>query len=78
MEYQFSYRYHKGKDMGSSSRVRAKSLVSLLDGETRNSILEEMFNNIDELMNFDTYAKWCGCPEEMEQITPFYGVSLYP
>lgn len=70
MEYQFSYRDHKGKDQGSSSRLWVKSLVPL-DGETRNSILEEMFNNIAELMNFDTYDRWCSCPAAMEQITAF-------
>lgn len=73
MENRFSCR-DKGGDQGSSSGGRMESL----GGETRNSISEDMFNNIAELMNFDTYAGWCSGPETMEQIATTYGVPSCP
>ncbi|KAF5950408.1 hypothetical protein HYC85_012401 [Camellia sinensis] len=39
-----------------------------LDGGTRHSISEESFNNIAELVNFDTYAGWCCSPSTTDQL----------
>lgn len=43
----------KGKEMG---------FWTPLDGGVKSSASEDMFNNISELMNFDTYAGWCNGP----------------
>ncbi|XP_050371615.1 protein NLP9-like [Argentina anserina] len=70
MEYQFSTR-QENNDEGSSSSSKA----AVADDQVRNMISEDMFNNIAELMNFDTYAGWCSSPGTMEDQIP--GVS-YP
>ncbi|PRQ49386.1 putative transcription factor Nin-like family [Rosa chinensis] len=72
MEYQFSS--GEGKDQGSSSGAEVEGLVPL-----RNSISEDMFINIAEFMNFDSYAGWCSSPGTMEQIAAAYpSVSYAP
>ncbi|XP_021801287.1 protein NLP8-like isoform X1 [Prunus avium] len=75
MEYPFSPK-EKGSDHWASSRAQVENLGSL-DVGTRNSISEDMFNNISELMNFDTYAGWCS-PAAMDQISASFGVPSCP
>ncbi|XP_004289276.1 PREDICTED: protein NLP8-like [Fragaria vesca subsp. vesca] len=78
MEYQFSTRQGKDQGCSSSGGAAVEGLVGL-DGEARNVISEDIFNNIAELMNFDTYAGWCSSPGTMEQIGVSYpSVSYAP
>ncbi|KAF8393766.1 hypothetical protein HHK36_019964 [Tetracentron sinense] len=57
-----------------SSQAQMESLTSL-EGGMRNPILEDIFNNFSELMNFDTYAELCSSPSYMDQIPPSYEFS---
>lgn len=64
----------KGKGIGYSASF---------DGGMKNSASEDMFNNISELMNFDTYAGWCNSPSMTDPnlangLTPFVSVPYPP
>lgn len=65
MEYPFSSR-EKGTGYWASPKVQMEGVP--LDGGTRHSISEESFNNIAELVNFDTYAGWCSSPSTTDQL----------
>ncbi|GMP54865.1 hypothetical protein CsSME_00019891 [Camellia sinensis var. sinensis] len=65
MEYPFSSR-EKGTGYWASPKVQMEGVP--LDGGTRHSISEESFNNIAELVNFDTYAGWCCSPSTTDQL----------
>ncbi|XP_068340892.1 protein NLP9-like [Pyrus communis] len=75
MDYHFSPK-DKGNDHWASARAQVENLASFDDG-TRNPISEDMFNNISELMNFDTYAGWCS-PAATDQIAASLGMPSCP
>ncbi|KAK3009624.1 hypothetical protein RJ639_015005 [Escallonia herrerae] len=60
MEYPFSSK-ENGVGYWASPRAQIDGMSSL-DGVTRYSSLDDPFNNIAELMNFDAYAGWCSSP----------------
>lgn len=76
MEYPFPSK-DKGIENGASSRAQVDNMASF-DGGTRNSLAEDTFNNISELMNFDTYAGWFNSSTEIDQMAASYGFPSYP
>lgn len=76
MEYPFPSK-DKGIENWASSRAQVDNMASF-DGGTRNSLTDDMLNNISELMNFDTYAGWCNSSTEIDQMDASYGFSSYP
>ncbi|KAF3455943.1 hypothetical protein FNV43_RR00586 [Rhamnella rubrinervis] len=76
MDYPFPSK-DTGTENGASSRAQVDNMASF-DGGTRNSLAEDMFNNISELMNFDTYAGWCSSSTEIDQMAASNGFPSYP
>lgn len=76
MEYPFPSK-EKGIENWGSSRAQLDNMASF-DGGTRNSLAEDMFNNISELMNFDTYAGWSNNSVEIERMVAPLGLPSYP
>lgn len=70
MEYPFSSK-EKGISYWGSPRTQIDGITSL-DGVTRYSGLEDPFNNVADLMNFDTYAGWCSSPSMADQMSGSY------
>ncbi|CAN6723797.1 unnamed protein product [Malus baccata var. baccata] len=75
MDYHFLPK-DKGNNHWASARAQVENLASF-DGGTRYQIPEDMFNNISELMNFDTYSGWCS-PAATDQIAASLGVPSWP
>lgn len=46
------------------------------DGKTIRSSTEDLYNNIEDMMNFDTYAGWCTSPSTLNKMPDSY--SLLP
>ncbi|XP_015866231.3 protein NLP9 [Ziziphus jujuba] len=76
MEYPISSK-EKGIENWASSRAQVESMASF-DGGTRNSLAEDMFNNISEFMDFDNYAGWCDSSPAVDQMAASYGLPSYP
>ncbi|KAK6930511.1 PB1 domain [Dillenia turbinata] len=73
MEYPFS-----SKEKGIGNWVPPKGQMenfASMDGESRNMVMEETYNNFAELMNFDNYAGWCSSPLSTDQMFATLGVS---
>ncbi|XP_068317858.1 protein NLP9-like [Pyrus communis] len=71
MDYHFLPK-DKGNNHWASAGAAVENLASF-DGGTTIQIPEDMFNNISELMNFDTYSGWCS-PAATDQIAASLGV----
>lgn len=48
-----------------------------MNGGMRNSVSEDSFNSISELMNFDTYTEWCSSPVGTDQMFSSFALSSY-
>lgn len=70
MAYPFSSK-EKGLNLDSP-----RAEINVTDGKTSYSSTEDPYNNIEDMMNFDTYAGWCTSPSTSDKMPDSY--SLLP